>query len=84
MMPVHACTDCDGRGGAHIEEPGEPTSWWKCEGCDASGETTSCRECSDPMSRPEAEEHGYCCVACRALESYYEREVAVEVLRRMG
>lgn len=76
MMPihVHACTDCDGLGGARVEEPGEPSSWWKCEGCDGSGETTSCRDCADPMSRPEAEEHGYRCVVCRDAEDRLARE----------
>lgn len=84
MMPVHSCTACDGRKGLLVEEPGEPPALWRCEGCDASGLTTSCRECGDPMSVPEAETHGYCCVICRADAAYSERDRAIEELRRWG
>lgn len=78
MRPVHCCTDCDGRGGAHVEEPGEPTSWWRCEGCGGSGETTSCRDCGDPMSRPDADADGWRCALCRDAEDRAAREMSLQ------
>ena len=77
-MPTHDCTDCDGRGGVDVIEPDEPVHWWACEGCGASGRTTSCSDCGDPMSLPEAEFFSYRCVACRSYwsESDYQAELA--------
>ncbi len=82
MMPVHDCSSCDGRGGVLVEEPGEPTTCWRCEDCGHSGQTTSCRECADPMSLPEAEESGYRCALCLDAEDRHEREASIQ--RRMG
>lgn len=84
MRPVHGCTDCDGAGGLRVEEPGEPTGWWKCEGCDGSGAMTSCEDCGDPMSVPEAEAHSGHCVHCRAYWDERDYQAEVESLRRMG
>ena len=84
MMPVHACTDCHGRGGMRVEEPDEPTTWWACEGCDRSGLTTSCRECGDPMSVPEADQHDFFCIVCRSYVAESDYQAALESLRGMG
>lgn len=83
-MPVHDCTDCDGLGGQRVEEPEEPTTWWRCEGCQGSGRTTSCRECSDPMPLPEAEGNAYRCPDCIARAEYGDREAEVARIRRWG
>lgn len=84
MMPVHACSWCDGRGGEMSHEPDEPSVWWRCEGCDGSGLTTSCLDCTDPMPVPESDrQHGYCGVCLHERERG-DREFYVEQLRRMG
>ena len=69
---VHACTDCDGLGGTS----GEGT-WWSCEGCEGSGETTNCIECGDPMSRPDADRTGHHCAMCLDAEDRAGRERAL-------
>jgi RecJ-like exonuclease len=67
---IHACTDCDGRGGDTTDDG----VWWRCEGCDGSGETTSCIECGDPMSRPAADQSGHRCEMCLDGEDRVARE----------
>ncbi len=77
MMPIHCCTWCDGLGGSRDHEDGMAV-WFSCEGCGGSGETTSCRECGDPMPRPEAEEHGYHCPLCLDAEDRAARQEALQ------
>lgn len=79
-LPVHDCTDCDGIGASYDEDGVR----WKCEGCQGSGRTTSCRDCKDPMPLPEAEMTGYHCPQCIAEAEYVDRDSEVERLRRMG
>jgi hypothetical protein len=81
-MPVHCCTDCDGRGGEMSHEPDEPSTWWTCCACEGSALITSCADCSDPMPVPEADrQHGRCGM-CLAERERGDREEVVERLRR--
>ena len=87
MMPKHCCSACDGLGGQVVvdsDEYSEFREFFACEACQRSGYTTSCRECSEVMPLPEAEQNSYRCPRCIAEGEYAGREMEIERLRGWG
>jgi DnaJ-class molecular chaperone len=56
----------------------------RCEYCDGSGRLTSCDECDEVMSLPEAETTGYRCTACVVRHEIGDASAEAARLRRTG